>query len=494
MKRDLKRLADSSYDLLVIGGGINGTSIAHLAAKRGLKTALIDKGDFASGTSSKSSKLMHGGLRYLENFQFSLVREALKERTFHVQHVPHLVKPLKFVVPVYKGDKRPLWMMHLGVWLYDVLAGKDRIGKHARLSKKEVLALEPNLASKGLVGGVVYYDAQMDDGRLCIENALMADDLGAEIANYVEVIEILKDQGKCIGVRARDTLKPDSAPFEIFAKKIICAAGPWTNELLKMDFPDALPRVRPTKGVHFVTSKIKVKNGLLIPTRSDKRIFFLLPWFGSTMIGTTDTDYFGSPDEVAADNDDIEYLIRETKRVFPKVALKPHDVKIHFAGLRPLVAKSGKESAVPREHFIFRTDSGMHVVVGGKYTTYRVIARDCLDHLEGRKGPGITTLYGAGDAQTTAYDIAQNYQIDEETAKALLRRYGRRYLNLLNLIEHDEKLREPIAPGSHCIKAEVVYARQVEMAQTDDDIIYRRLSVGYVPSEIQIVRHASFNF
>lgn len=492
MIRDLKRLQETTYDLLVIGGGINGAGIAHLAAKKGLKTALIDKHDFASGTSSKSSKLMHGGLRYLENFQFDLVYEALRERTFHVRHAPHLVQPLQFLVPVYRGDRRPLWKMHLGVWLYDLLAGKERIGRHRRLSRKQMLELEPGLKPANLLGGVSYFDAQMDDNRVCIENVLMADSYGAHAANYVEVTGILKENGRAVGVLARDCLSGSGKTFEIRSRQIFCAAGAWANQMLKMDNPDALARVRPTKGVHYVTSKIKVSHGLLIPSRSDNRIFFILPWQGATMIGTTDTDFFASPDDVHPDRHDLEYLLKETRRIFPDAGLEAADFEIGFAGLRPLVAKSGKESAVPREHFIFQTESGIHFVVGGKYTTYRVIARDCLEQVAAGTKENIESLYGAGRIVEKAADAAARYHVEPAVVESLMGRYGARYRDVLDPVLKDPSLKEPLAEGSLITHAEIAYVREVEMAQTDEDIVYRRLSAGYVPARLHEMRQAGF--
>ena len=220
-------ISTQPYDLLVIGGGINGAAIANIAIDAGLKVILLEKGDFAGGTSSKSTKLVHGGLRYLENFEFDLVREALKERFIQLQSVPHLVKPLPFVIPVYTTDRRPLWMMKLGVFLYDVLSGKYRIGPHRSLSKKEVIDLVPGVKEDNLTGGVLYYDAQMDDARLCLENILSAQAKGAQVFNYTKVNEFIKENGRAVGVIAQDVL--NGKIFTVNAKRIVCAAGPWAH-------------------------------------------------------------------------------------------------------------------------------------------------------------------------------------------------------------------------------------------------------------------------
>src|SRR3989338_9573641 len=203
MIRNLGKLAGEKFDLLVIGGGINGAAIANIASGRGLKTALVEKGDFASGTSSKSTKLIHGGIRYLENLEFDLVHEALVERAIQIQSVPYLVKPLEFIIPVYKNDKRPIWMMQLGVFLYDALAAKYRIGQHQSLTRDNLVRSEPNLKKEGLSGGVIYYDAQMDDARLCLENVLAADQKGATVANYIDVRSFIKEEGRAVGVQVR---------------------------------------------------------------------------------------------------------------------------------------------------------------------------------------------------------------------------------------------------------------------------------------------------
>jgi len=233
MKRNIDKLSQDYFDLLVIGGGINGAAITNLAALNGLSVALVDKGDFASGTSSKSTKLMHGGLRYLENLEFDLVGESLKERFIQLKNIPHLVKPLEFIIPVYKKDARPLWMMKFGVAFYDLLSGRYLIDKHRSLTKEEIFGMIPGIKNEGLVGGVSYFDAQMDDARICLENVLSADKKGACIANYVKVITFIKENGKAVGVKVEDILTKRT--FEIRAKKIVCAVGPWTNVFINME-------------------------------------------------------------------------------------------------------------------------------------------------------------------------------------------------------------------------------------------------------------------
>ena len=255
MIRDIERFKRTTYDILVIGGGINGAAIAHLAAKRGMKVALLEKGDFASGTSSKSTKLIHGGIRYLENLEVDLVYESLKERHIQLTAAPHLVKPLPFVIPVYEGDKRPLWMMQFGVFLYDLLAGRYRVKPRKNLTREEVIRLEPGIEQNGLKGGVLYYDAQMDDARLCLENVLMAAHYGAHVANYVKMVSFVKENGRIAGVKANDML--GIREFEVRANRVICAAGPWTNELPSSPPSLKIQQARPMRRPSLPTARPK---------------------------------------------------------------------------------------------------------------------------------------------------------------------------------------------------------------------------------------------
>lgn len=484
MRRDLDKLKRQTFDLLVIGGGINGAAIAHLAALRGLKTALIEKNDFASGTSSKSSKLMHGGIRYLENFQFSLVSEALRERHFHVKALPYLVQPLPFIIPVYKGDRRPLWMMRAGVLLYDLLAGPKNIGRHRSLTAAQVLELEPLLNPEGLQGGVLYYDALMDDVRVCLENVLSAAERGAVCANYVEVTGFIKENGRVAGVTARDLLCGGaSGLMQIHARRVVVCCGAWTNEILKLDDAKASERVRPTKGVHLVIDKKISERALLIPARRDKRIFFVIPWKSGTMIGTTDTDFSGTPDHVKAETEDLDYLLQEAARVFPGLNLSSLDIRISFAGLRPLLRHEGTASGISREHEIFESASGTSYIAGGKYTTYRAIAEDFVGRLI--SGPPIEKFYGGG-AKENAQALAARYCVPAETAEYLCGLYGSRANDVLNLVSKDPLLGQRISPEHPAIMAQLHYSRDVEMASTAEDVIARRLVLAYAPGKASL--------
>ena len=464
------------YDLLVIGGGINGAAIAHIAARRGMKVALLEKGDFAGGTSSRSTKLIHGGIRYLENLEFDLVYESLHERRIQLEAAPHLVKPLGILIPVYRGDKRPLWMMRLGVFLYDLLAGSCVIQKHKGLGASEIASMHTGLKKDGLTGGVIYYDAQMDDFRLCLENVLAAAEAGADVANYMEVVSFLKEGERAIGVRARDAL--DGSESEIRAKHIVCAGGPWTNGLLRLDAPAAPKKVRMTKGIHIVFRGQLSPYGFLISSKADNRIFFVLPWMGNSLIGTTDTNYIGDPDKVAVEQADIDYLLAEAKRVFPGADFGPGQIMSSFAGLRPLIRRGGSPTKVSRKHMIYRSPSGIFFVVGGKYTTYRKVACDCVNKIKrGPYGGREFKLYGTA-VPPDPEDAAREYGVSARILSALMEKYGTKWKDVLNLALEMADGLEVVSDNPLAIRAQIVYAVRVEMARTPDDIL-RRLSLTY---------------
>lgn len=494
MIRDIPRLSKNKFDLIVVGGGINGAAIANLAAAGGASVALLEKNDFASGTSSKSTKLLHGGIRYLENFEFDLVHESLKERFIQWQAVPYLVKPLSFVVPVYKSDKRPLWMMRLGVWLYDFLSGKYRIGHHRFLSIAEVRSVAPGINLDGLVGGVEYFDAQMDDARICLENVLMADMNGAAAANYIEVEDFIKDKNqRAIGVRARDVLS--GATMEIFASQIMVTAGPWSDELIQKDVPHSVKRLRPTKGVHIVYRGEISASAFLLQSRQDKRIFFVIPFKGNSLIGTTDTDYDQSPDDVQVTEADIQYLLQEAGRVFPNISFDASKVITTFAGLRPLVADKGDPSRISRKHAIESNASGIFFVMGGKYTTYRAIAEEAIlkamPQLASKMPYGRQyVLYGSGGSNEELKILSQRYEVPLDLVRYLQGIYGSRFGDVLNIARGHDKLKERICTCSPAIAAQIVYARDVEMAQTVEDVIDRRLGLAYLDCPTQNCRRS----
>ncbi|MDE2221772.1 MAG: glycerol-3-phosphate dehydrogenase/oxidase [Candidatus Omnitrophica bacterium] len=493
MIRDIARLTKNKFDLLVVGGGINGAAAAHLAAASGASVALLEKGDWASGTSSKSTKLLHGGIRYLEHFEFDLVAESLKERFIQWQAAPHLVKPLPFVVPVYKGDPRPLWMMQAGVRLYDFLSGERRIGDHRFLSAADVMALAPGINPDGLCGAVEYMDAQMDDARICLENVLMADLRGAVAANYVEVESFIKNERRqATGVHARDILS--GAQLQIFASTIIVTAGPWTDQITAKDVPHAVRRLRPTKGVHLVYRGEISSHAFLLQSRRDRRIFFVIPFKGNTLIGTTDTDFNQSPDKVEVQDSDIQYLLQEAGRVFPHISFDRSQIITTFAGIRPLVADKGNPSRISRKHVIEKHASGIYYVMGGKYTTYRAIAREAVLKAMPQLAPKIPyggqyVLYGSGGNEELKI-LSQRLEVPLELAKYLQGIYGSRWVDVWEMARGNPALKQRICSCSQAIAAQVVYSRQVEMAQNTGDIIERRLGLTYLDCPTKACRRA----
>lgn len=378
MKRDIARLKSEKFDILIIGGGINGCAIARDAALRGAKVALIEKNDFAAGASGKTTKLIHGGIRYLEQFNFKLVYEALRERQVLLNTAPQLVRPLEFIIPVYKNAPRSLLKIKTGVTIYDLMAGKNNLRCHRSLKKNELISLERNIDPVNLKGGVIYCDAQMDDVRLCLDNAISAYNSGCCPANKVEAAGFIKEKERIVGVKAQDLLTKEN--FSISASVVVNATGAWSNSTVKLDDPQAKPITRPAKGIHIVYRKLPHERAILLSNHKDKRIFFVIPWRNFTLIGTTDTDFNGSPDEVYAYADEVDYLLDETRRVFPNENIDKKGIITTYASLRPLVNTEGRPAwQVSREHLIKESVAGLISVVGGKYTTYRHLAEQVVD-------------------------------------------------------------------------------------------------------------------
>lgn len=397
-KKALERFQNEKFDLLVIGGGITGAGVARDAATRGLKVALVEKSDFASGTSSRSSKLIHGGLRYLENFEFGLVFEALSERALLLKQVPHMVKPLPFYLPVYEGDLHGKWIMGLGLWLYDVLALFRAPEFHQNLSKKRLLQIIPFLNPEGLKGGFKYYDASMWDDVLAIETLRSASRLGAAIANYCEAIAPIKNAHDQVrGYRVRDS--ESGQEIEVRARRVVVCGGPWTDILGMQAASDWKNWLTPSKGVHLIfdLNRIPVPGAMTMSHPEDGRIAFVIPrrdlGQGVVIVGTTDGPSPSDPGEAKIDSDDVTYILNLLNRYLPSLKLTQEDILSGYVGVRPLAAraahygKKNSESAseeaslrqVSREHFIGRGPGGTVFVAGGKYTTYRRMAEEIVD-------------------------------------------------------------------------------------------------------------------
>jgi len=373
----LSELSSRTFDILIVGGGITGAGIARDAAMRGLFVALIDKGDFASGTSSRSSRLVHGGVRYLEHGHLHLVFEASAERRRLLRLAPRLVRPLPFTWPVYRGQRLSRWKLSAGLTMYDLLSLFRNVARHDRLTAEEVLEREPRLSANGLLGGVRYWDAATDDARLTLANVMDATALGVVAANHVVLTGTTRAPGLHVA-RVEDALTGDR--LEVRARVLVNAAGPWTDEVRSLEGATRGERVQGSKGAHIAVPRWRVDNRdavtLLHPR--DGRVMFTLPAGANAIIGTTDSFTHDSPDDVRANEADVEYLLEAANAAFPTASLARADVVSAWAGIRPLMPSGGAEGKASREHAIESGDSVV-TITGGKLTTYRVMARQVVD-------------------------------------------------------------------------------------------------------------------
>ncbi len=489
-QRDPHRLTRRRHDVLIIGGGINGAGIARDLALRGLRVALVEKGDFASGASSASTKLVHGGVRYLENFDVHLVFEACRERRILQSIAPHLVRPIPFFIPVYEQDPRSLLTIRAGMTLYDTLAMFRNTHHHSILSATEATAREPALRTEGLSGVALYWDCRMDDARLCLENVLAAVKAGAMVENYLEVTAFLKDRGRLRGALLRD--RETGEDLEVEAEVVVNASGPWLDKLCALD-GEPEGKLRPTRGTHILVPRINHgEEALYLTAGRDDRLFFVIPWGGLSLIGTTDVDFPGDPDAVSPAEEDIDYLLAETGRHLRGTTLRRSDVVAAFSGLRPLVAeKSVKAFRVSREHRIFESASGLISVGGGKYTTYRTVAAKVAARVTERLGrgrgrsithriplPGGITGHFASFLRREAPVLSGKYGLSTKVLVELLNRYGSRTRHLLSLLQEDPALARPVAPGSSLLAVQVVYGAGFEFARSPEDVLRRRTTLA----------------
>src|SRR6266566_5690028 len=465
-RRDaLAALGRDPLDVLVVGGGINGAGIARDAAMRGLRVGLVERGDLASGTSSRSSKRIHGGLRYLEQGDVRLVLEAVRERERLQRLAPHLVRPQEFVFPLYRGGPLGPLKLAAGLWAYDLLAGFWNVRRHRMLSPKAVAEAEPALLRDGLCGAGQYWDCRTDDARLVLETALSAAGEGALIVSYAEVTGLVKEGGRIVGARVVDRLGGEVVAR---AQVVVNAAGPWVDRVVALDAPETPPRLRLTKGVHVVVPHERVGNraAVVLSAVADRRVMFVIPWGAHTLVGTTDTDHPGGPDvPPTVEPSDVCYLLDTVNHYFPAARLAPGDVVSAFAGLRPLIAPRGKAtmspSAVSREEEVFTSPSGLVSIAGGKLTTYRLVAKTVVDRV-------VDALRAAGDrrrfqrSRTGEVPLPGDAVPPATLAAALSRdghgvapavidhlagRYGSRLDEVLGLVARDQRLGEPIVAG-----------------------------------------------
>lgn len=489
MQRSVDALTDGTLDVLILGGGITGAGVAFDAALRGWRVGLIDKGDFASGTSSASSKLIHGGLRYLEYGAFHLVYEALSERGRLLHNAPHLVKPLRFLMPFYQGGRLPPWKGRLGMTLYDLLAGRDNIERSRPIDIRHLLKECPNLNPVGLRGGAAFFDAQMDDARLCIEVLVTASAHGARLANYVEAMAFEHHSVGEQTVRVCDRISGKEATIR--ARIVLNATGPWVDQVCRLAGDASGPYLQPTKGVHLVVADKGLPAGFLLLHPADGRVFFVLPWLGKTLIGTSDTFTPAGPDALTVDPEEIAYLLDGYNHHF-QPHLRPEDVLGSFAGLRPLLRDgAGKPSSLSREFRVWQGASGLLSVAGGKYTTFRHMAEvitDKIGRLLGKRQHCQTRdfrLIGAPvDVPWGAYrpglvtTLCRQFALPEAAAEHLADRYGRRALDMARYLDKAVGNREPICPGEPDLRAEIDFQRDYEMAIYEADHLLRRTRLG----------------
>jgi glycerol-3-phosphate dehydrogenase len=497
---DLGRLRDEQFDVLVVGGGVTGAGAALDAASRGLKVALVEARDLAAGTSSRSSKLIHGGLRYLEQLELHLVHEALTERgLLSTRLAPHLVRPVPILVPLPAANPvARAWhrgYYGLGVAAYDAFAGVFGTGRgmplHKHLSRTGARHLFPSLRADTVTGAIRYYDGQVDDARLVVNLARTAASLGAAVVTSARVTGFLREAREVVGVRVRDLEAPEQPEFEVRARTVVAATGVWSDDMSRMLSDVGVRpgmRVRASKGVHLVVPRSAITGEAGLILRTPTSVLFVLPWGGHWIIGTTDTDWQLDRSHPAASARDIRYILDQVNTVLDR-PLTTDDIEGVYAGLRPLLAgEADSTSKLSREHAVFEPMLGLILVAGGKYTTYRVMAADVIDRamqrLGGPRRPSHTDqlpLLGA-DGFAAAWrdrqDTARRHGVTAGVIEHLLERYGTLTVHLLAMIAADPALATPLAGAPEYLAAEVAYAALAEGALHLDDVLTRRTRIS----------------
>ena len=493
----LAALEAELFDLVVIGGGITGAGVALDAASRGYSVALVERDDYASGTSSRSSKLVHGGLRYLQNFDLGLVREALLERALLVNLAPHLVRPLELLVASFEG-KHPQRTVGVGLNMYDAMATerlrlpgrrrRDGDGieewspdRHRVIDGEEVKRLLPALAGRDPTAAYLFYDCQTDDARLVLTVLGEAERYGAVMANRCEVIELLDENGRAVGARCLDRVS--GRELAVRAANVVNATGVWADTIRSEELyeQEEVPHIRPSRGTHITLpyDKLPLNAGAIVPV-GDGRTIFTLPWLGRALVGTTDNDYEGPLDHVPPDQADIEYLLGACNRFFG-IALEASDVTGAYAGVRPLISTGDTKKSVDisRRAELFETSSGLVTITGGKLTTWRRMAKMAVDRIverEGREAPCRTHEIPLG--QPAGPDDLAHAGIDDESVALLAHRYGYAAREVLDESEEDASLRGRIVPDLPDLLAELPFAARHEQATTLADALLRRTRLG----------------
>ena len=476
---NLDRLRDETFDVLVVGGGIVGAGVARDAACRGLRTALVERGDFASGTSGKTSRLIHGGLRYLRSYRVGLVRQSVRERDLLLKRAPSLVHPLPFVIPAYRGRRPGALLLRFGLFLYDFLSRGKTVPRRVWLAADATVEREPRLSSDALAGAGIYFDAWTDDARLVLAVVKDAAEAGACVANYTEVVELLHDEGgRVVGARLRDVI--ENRTLDARARIAVNATGVWLDRLRA---PRGIPTIRATKGIHIFLPRTKVGNrhALALTAPRDGRIVFVLPWNELALVGTTDTDYGGDADHVVPNAADVAYLLDVVNSAFPQARVTTDDVVSAYAGLRPLLRNrraDARESDISREHAIFEDNDGLISVAGGKLTTHRSMAEDVIDLVSARLERTTATPTKERPLGPPTHPLADftTMGFDEASALHLQARFApeqvRRHLEA-------PRARDRIVDDLAHVWVEVEVAIHEEMAMTLVDVLVRRLGLFY---------------
>jgi len=481
-----ERLSAEQFDVVVVGGGVVGAGVALDAATRGLKVALVEARDFASGTSSRSSKMFHGGLRYLEQLEFGLVREALHERELSLSTLaPHLVKPLKFLFPLtHRVWERPY--IAAGIFLYDSMGGAKSVPAQKHLTRSGALRMAPGIRRKSLIGGIRYYDTIVDDARHTMSVARTAAHYGAVVRTSTQVVGFLREADRVSGVRVRDS--ENGVTTEVRGHVVINATGVWTDEVQALSSQRGRFRVRASKGVHIVVPRDRIVSEAAIILRTEKSVLFIIPWGAHWIIGTTDTDWKLDLAHPAATKADIDYILGEVNAVLV-TPLTHADIDGVYAGLRPLLAgESDETSKLSREHAVARVAPGLVAIAGGKYTTYRVMAEDAVDlaaeDIPARVASSITEkvpLVGADGyfaLVNQTHHLATKYGLHPYRVKHLLDRYGSLIDEVLQLAADKPELLQPITDAPSYLQVEVVYGAAAEGALHLEDILSRRTRIS----------------
>jgi glycerol-3-phosphate dehydrogenase len=453
------------WDIIIIGGGATGLGTAVDAASRGYKTCLLEQHDFAKGTSSRSTKLIHGGVRYLRQGNITLVLEALHERGLLMQNAPHLVLNQTFLVPSYEWWDGPFF--GAGMKVYDLLAGKLGLGPSRRLSREETLERIPTLKEEGLRGGVIYHDGQFDDSRLAVNLAQTAVHFHATLLNYMQVTDLMKSGEMICGVRATDL--ETGKPYEIYGRVVINATGVFTDSVVQMDDPEDKNIITPSQGVHLVLDKefLPGVTAIMVPQTADGRVLFAVPWHDKVVVGTTETPISEPSLEPRAQDDEIEFILSHAAQYLTKVPERK-DVRSVFAGLRPLVSRGWNEdtASIAREHFLVVSRSGLVTITGGKWTTYRKMGEEAIDHA--------LLVAGLDERPCVTKNLRIPGWLKHIDAADPLYVYGSDALFIKRLMEKDPGLNRKLHEALPYVRAEVVWAVREEMARTVEDVLARR--------------------